>query len=465
MPKPDVARLLAPATTTSPTLVRLERGIAYFALYFMLVATTGIVLPLILAGGDIGIKDEDTGPLRLMNLPVLGLPPLLVAMRAREIASELIRNPLIVAIVGLATLSIFWSVNPEFTTRRIMFLLSTTLFAVWAAVRFTPEEFVRHCLYFFIAALIGSFAMAAAVPRLGFMAEGQFRGLFLHKNTFGATAQVAWVFVLVAWRFKLMPAWMVAGCIGLLAVGMVLADSATTLGLSFIVAVGFFALGWATMPPLVAGLLVALGIVGAASAILVVTLLPEVVFALLGRDADLTGRLPLWSFLWEMIKLRPWVGHGYAAFWSMPEYTQHLLDALTWQIPHAHSGYMDSLVGLGAVGLVLAVSLMIGTMARGFGLLRRGHLLVANLLILHLGALIGRNFSESDVMQHVSLIWILWVYLAVTAGRLLAPIETRREPELVDDGGMDDLVKDLPPPIPDRRRPAIARPDRPRLPA
>lgn len=82
------------------------------------------------------------------------------------------------------------------------------------------------------------------------------------------------------------------------------------------------------------------------------------------READfcsLTGRVRLWEELLPEARARPWVGHGYCAFWD----TQHVEDmsaALNESVSHARSAYVDSVLGVGLVGtaaLMLAMLLAI----------------------------------------------------------------------------------------------------------
>ena len=45
--------------------------------------------------------------------------------------------------------------------------------------------------------------------------------------------------------------------------------------------------------------------------------LPDVFLEFLGKDPTLTGRSELWAYVWKDIDLRPLLGWGYAAFWSV----------------------------------------------------------------------------------------------------------------------------------------------------
>jgi O-antigen ligase len=75
----------------------------------------------------------------------------------------------------------------------------------------------------------------------------------------------------------------------------------------------------------------------------------------MGRTEDvssLTGRLPLWEELLRSIGDRPFVGHGYLAFWEK-EKIDYLSALLKWEIPHGHNMYLDVLLDGGYIGLAL----------------------------------------------------------------------------------------------------------------
>jgi exopolysaccharide production protein ExoQ len=86
---------------------------------------------------------------------------------------------------------------------------------------------------------------------------------------------------------------------------------------------------------------------------------------------NLTGRLPLWQVLIGEVGQHPWVGAGFAAFWSPPNIAQvgssEVADA-----PSAHNGYLEELLNTGAVGLVILLVFCLGTLTVARRRARRG---------------------------------------------------------------------------------------------
>jgi exopolysaccharide production protein ExoQ len=85
----------------------------------------------------------------------------------------------------------------------------------------------------------------------------------------------------------------------------------------------------------------------------------------------LTGRLPLWQVLIGEVEQHPWVGAGFAAFWSPPNIAQvgssEVADA-----PSAHNGYLEELLNTGAVGLAILLVFCLGTLTVAMRRARRG---------------------------------------------------------------------------------------------
>lgn len=83
----------------------------------------------------------------------------------------------------------------------------------------------------------------------------------------------------------------------------------------------------------------------------------------LGKDMTLTGRTPLWEFLFkEKIPKRPVLGYGFHGFWQPwrkadNPAANHISGELRmpsgdgyWKPPHAHNGFIEIIIDLGYVG-------------------------------------------------------------------------------------------------------------------
>ena len=84
----------------------------------------------------------------------------------------------------------------------------------------------------------------------------------------------------------------------------------------------------------------------------------EAVFHALGRNTNLTGRTDIWALLIGMAP-NPLVGAGFESFWLGPR-MQRVWDAFpNLYVTEAHNGYIELYLKLGAVGVTLAISILI----------------------------------------------------------------------------------------------------------
>lgn len=73
-------------------------------------------------------------------------------------------------------------------------------------------------------------------------------------------------------------------------------------------------------------------------------------FQATGRDESLSGRDELWAVTWYEAKKKPFIGHGYGAFWTEGK-GRELVQ--TWNPRQTHHSYLDAMLDLGLVGLIL----------------------------------------------------------------------------------------------------------------
>jgi exopolysaccharide production protein ExoQ len=86
---------------------------------------------------------------------------------------------------------------------------------------------------------------------------------------------------------------------------------------------------------------------------------------------NLTGRVPLWQALIEQVWQHPWLGAGFAAFWSPTHISQLGASAVAGR-SSAHNGYLEELVNTGVVGLTILLAFCLGTLTVALRRARRG---------------------------------------------------------------------------------------------
>jgi O-antigen ligase len=151
----------------------------------------------------------------------------------------------------------------------------------------------------------------------------------------------------------------------------------------------------------------------------------NLVLALLGRNATLTGRTALWHTVLVSIMKRPTLGYGFDGFWlGMVGESGRINLSLRWLVPHAHNGALDLWLNLGAVGLALfALAYLAGVHnSFRFYLRQQNHLRAWPLA--YLAFLFFYNLTEVTEMEQNSIFTMLFAAVAVTVTLRTFEMET-----------------------------------------
>jgi O-antigen ligase len=358
-----------------------------------------IVLMVVPEGLDYGLVDGEDAPAGAGAVSLalwLGLlgGSLVIIVKRWSLARALLRrlNPYLLLLVALAVASIAWSIDPGLSVRRVYRLITIVATCVafvlvgWHAQR--CQNVVRPALTLLLG---GSLVFGLAYPALAIHGQaaaelaGAWRGLANHKNGLGALAGIGlvfWVHAGLARQARWLP--LLIG-IAVASACLMLSRSSTSI-VAAAFAIGFLVFtmrgpralrGW--MPALV-WLLVAL--------LLVVTLglldllpggaaLTAPIAALTDKDRSFTGRSEIWTIIGEHIRLRPWLGSGYGAYWTAAAtpgtdayaFVQRMAGFYPFS---AHNGYLDVANDLGGIGLATLLAYIVTHASQSLRLLPAG---------------------------------------------------------------------------------------------
>ncbi|MGB2665665.1 MAG: O-antigen ligase family protein [Candidatus Acidiferrum sp.] len=320
------------------------------------------------------------------------------------------------SICALAVLSAGWSDDPFFTFRRAIVFLATTVFAVYFGSSFDWEDQIEIFGWLLMVSIAGSVLMVVLAPQFGIshdMHMGAFKGMFSHKNLLGRQMALGVLTVMVGKPLG-MPRWVGGACLLAAFPLLALSRSAGAL-LSLIIVVAIYAMlsiprpSRRSSPPLWIGLLplvllVAVLMIANAGAFL----------SAFGRDASLTGRVPLWVAIEHAIGRRFWLGYGYGIFWVRQSGSLQEVLATGWNALSAQNGYLDMGLDLGIVGLALFFCTLASAMRRGVHALHSDLLRTPKWPLLFLIFFALQNIHESDLIRLGTFMWIPFVATSVT---------------------------------------------------
>ncbi len=382
-------------------------------LVILFLYTGGVVV--VIFQGDGALTANVQTILRLIWPPIYLVTILLILPRIVRVAAITLQTPLLLALLAIPIVSVLWSVAPDETLRRSVALVATTAFGIYLAERFDSYELLRILMWMFLVTIVLSFIFVFALPQMGIMHRqphiGAWRGVFVHKNVLGRYMVVALlVFVLLAtWTDRPMRwLWLIVPLAGLL---LFMSNSKTPLVAGAVTLLVFPLVSLLRLKPLasLAGLAIASAMVVLLGAL--VWLNFELLLGGVGRDASLTGRTDLWDLVISKIKLQPWFGYGYVAFWADPNGpASDVWAILRWKAPNAHSGLLELMLGIGVLGMLTFALAYIVTFVKALQRTRGEFSGEAIWIQLYLCLYLVVSVTESSILERNSLFWILFVY-------------------------------------------------------
>lgn len=345
------------------------RTIEWWGAGISLFLQTGAVFPLLLSGYDGDLPESAKSKLRLLSLPVYAFTLLILSQHRRQFVIALKRSLIFQLLVLMPVLSVIWSVSPSTTLRRAVGLVLSVLLAYVLAIRFTPRQLQLLVMATLGACIVSSLALRLASPGLATMAsDGTLRGIFLTKNGLGWYASILAVVAAIAAVDPAMEFRRTAVLLSLASLACLAGSTSMTSIIATASALGSFWF-YTTLPKLhgvgrAAFILVVLQLIVALMLSLHEYLVPFLVAV--GKDATLTGRVPLWELVDAQIASHLLLGYGYQSFWTEANaQAWEIWSKIGWMAPHSHNGFRETLLGFGLGGFLLFIAVTARAVWRG----------------------------------------------------------------------------------------------------
>ena len=275
-------------------------------------------------------------------------------------------RPVYLLMFGWLVLSVVSSVDPALSARRLVFSVLVILLA--AALPLLPvslKRFSELAAVAVIRVLALCYAGVELIPHRAIhqsydmiepLLAGNWRGTFSHKNIASAImANFIFIGLFVA---KARNAYLGWAIVAASAVFLAMSEGKASAALLPFVLL----LGWAvqrTRSPVLAAILVfapviALNVFTVGS--LYLDSIKEIDKIIL-KDPTFTGRNDIWQFALDNISERPWLGHGFGAFWETPftVFQPGYDGSMATTASHAHNAFLDLTLTIGLFGAGIAI--------------------------------------------------------------------------------------------------------------
>jgi exopolysaccharide production protein ExoQ len=332
--------------------------------------------------------------------------------------------PAILLLVAACTVSAIFSLDPATSLRRVFALGGTVILAYYMMARLRFSEFIDLLAIVSRIIIVGSLVLYLIDPYAAKMDSvlddashiGNWRGVTDGKNGLGAVCSFALLvfYYLGVHRRKNM---ILNGVFAVIAGALIVLSASAT---SAVVTIGvlataivIFSLQRLTPRFFYQSVVVSLLVI-----VLVGWFLWGPLLDLVGRDPTLTGRTEIWGLVLDAAARRPLLGYGYGVFWE-PTNPQaaYIWYAKDWQFGHAHNGWIETFVEIGAIGTAIVLYFTAQAVVRCLMFLREARLAnVGFMLILLIDELMS-NITESGLTRYSDFGFVMLLCVAIALAR------------------------------------------------
>ncbi|MFY0626327.1 MAG: O-antigen ligase family protein [Reichenbachiella sp.] len=313
----------------------------------------------------------------------------------------------------LLCISAFWSLDPTHTIKHFTWLLFTTLFGYFIAINYTLTKSLHLILIGLSIVLIISLILVVVFPNkaihTGELHFGAWKGLYFHKAGLGREASIAAILFLFTTKkpFNLL--------LFFISILIVYKTQSTIAGVTLFGVLIYF-LVTSILNPIkqfkkYKAQILVLSLISCLS---LVILNIEPIIGALSKDNTFNSRILIWTHSIDGILKNPALGYGFDSFWL----NDKLSNTLTWEVPHAHNHFIDTVLDVGFFGLFL-FGLMIVNYFRKLNKLKpfisRSKF---DALFCLMSAILVISSTEEVIHTPFNLIWILFVVILLNSENL-----------------------------------------------
>jgi exopolysaccharide production protein ExoQ len=319
--------------------------------------------------------------------------------------------------------SVLWTVYPSATHYKLFFLFFSTISGSYLALRYKVRGMLEVLAWVGGIFAVPSLFAVVFFPFVGVMLNrpfvGAWNGIFWHRNHAGNL--FAFFNMVFLFRFLLLGREMLirrlVHLVFYVSTALLVFGSRSATGIIvflFLNLATVLAYAWLKFHNHLKPWHYYVSAAFFSTGLLVVAANTAFFFSLLGRSANMTGRIPLWQDLFSTTFLqKPLFGYGYGALWSLKSFRIHTQIRNNWshQVFFADNGFFDILLNLGLIGLILFLLLYVLSGIRSFnlGVLKKSWINFFP-FITFLYVFIG-NLTYSFLLEVDQFVWMLLVVM------------------------------------------------------
>ncbi|MCX7164837.1 MAG: hypothetical protein NTV11_01000 [Rhodocyclales bacterium] len=353
------------------------------------------------------------------------------------------RQPWPIAFLLICSLSLFWSSDPAVSFHRASILIASTWVAAYIGMRCDVEEFLHYLSWFGALVALAAAYMALTDPLFGIdraYGPAVWRGVFWNKNHLGSViALFSAVLLLTLVNIRSRPghgptAWFILAYAGSLTVVYKSHSAAGYLLVLILHATVFLSLLWIALAERMQRWHYILAAIAAIAVILVALANLNAILGAFNRDITLTGRTKLWAYLLEeVVSKRMLLGYGFGSLWEDSQFRALANEKLGFYPVIGDNGFMDILLGVGAVGLAAFMLVYFTALKGAIRCLVREKNVAGCLPLLIMSFALFSNISFSLLVEIEAMVWGLIVAVLFTTAKRAetfccaegAPLNTR----------------------------------------
>lgn len=340
-----------------------EIGVACLLLFF---GTLGYITILMPNNGGLISGQRQTGQLHGVEHVVLpavwgAILYLLVRFRFR-LRLDLLGGKVALLYSGVIAIGALFIRDPISGLSGGAAIVLSTAFALYLVSKFPVERLIVILGWTMFALSVGNLVFALALPAYGvdhFAHGGAWQGVFSQKNSlgFGMTLGVGVSLCIQPsnaaerlWKRTIF-------ALSLGEVGLSRSREAWVICALLLMVHSLIKL-LSRFRPKSRGAILVLTFVALAPAVSLIAANWTELLTSMGRDATLTGRIPLWGAVLNECRLHPWFGLHGEGFWGSP-HAERIVAKVGWEPTSAHNGFIECLLETGIAGLLPLAALFL----------------------------------------------------------------------------------------------------------